>query len=125
MITNFKVSEDRKVVSWHHNAREMKFKFHFPVYANHIEYLNEVIIHSDVRESDETNLALYREDGSLKARPQMPKLKHKVDGIYSVWFVQGERQQTVVLLTDESKPYDTACTFDLETHRFSKFHSTY
>lgn len=125
MITNFKVSEDRKVVSWQCNTQEIEFKFQNPVYANYIEYLNEVIIHSDVRESDEQNLALYKEDGSLKVRPKMPKLKHKVGGIYSVWFVQGERQQTVVLLSDEFKPYDTACTFDLETHRFSKFHPTY
>jgi hypothetical protein len=113
------------LVSWQYNAQTIEFHFTYPVYANHIEYLNEVFIHSDVRENGEQNLALYKDDGLLKARPKMLKLKHRVDGVYAVWFVQGEREQTVVLLSDEYKPYDTACTFDLKTHRFSKFHPTY
>ncbi|RZJ92541.1 MAG: hypothetical protein EOO60_07015 [Hymenobacter sp.] len=125
MLTNFHVSEDRRTVSWQHESQKVDFTFQLPVYANHIEYLDEVIIHSDALESGEHNLALYKADGTLKVRPAMPKLKHKVHGVYAVWFVQGERQQEIVLLSDEYKPYDTACSFDLETHRFSKFHPTY
>ena len=125
MITNFNVSEDCKSVTWQVNKQEIKRDFQYAVYANHIEYLDQVIIHSDVRESGEQNLALYKSDGSLLVRPNMPKLKHEVKGVYAVWFVQNERKQTVVLLSDEYKPYDTACTFDLETHRFFGFHPTY
>ena len=124
MINNFNISQDKRNVSWQYDGQLVEFNYAHPVYANHIEYLKEVIIHSSVRESGEQNLALYKEDGSLKVRPQMPKRQPKVNGVYAVWFVQGQRQQTVVLLSEEFKPYDTACTFDLETHRFSNFHRT-
>lgn len=125
MITDFKVSLDRLLVSWKNDGKAIAMHFEHKAFANQIEYLDEVIIHSDARESGEQNLALYNADGTLKVRPNMPKLEHKVHGVYAVWFVQGERQQQVVLLSDEYKPYDTGCTFDLETHRFFKFHPTY
>ena len=124
MITNFKVSEDRKTVSWKNEEQAINFVFQYKAFANHIEYLNEVIIQSDVRESGEQNLAIYNANGSIKARPAMPILKHGVGGVYSVWFDQGNRKQTVVLMTDEFSPYETACTFDLETYEFSNFHPT-
>ena len=124
MIKSFKVSEDRKKVSWQYNGRTIEFVFQYEVFANHIQYLNTIIIQSDVRESSERNLAIYNVDGSVKARPDMPKLKHGVGGVYSVWFDQGKRQQTVVLMTDEFSPYETACDFDLETYEFSNFHPT-
>lgn len=124
MITNFKVSEDRKTVFWENAGQPIHFIFQYKAFANHIEYLDEVIIQSDVRESGEQNLAIYNADGSVKARPEMPKLKHGVGGVYSVWFDQGKRQQTAILMTDEFSPYETACTFDLETHTFSNFHPT-
>jgi hypothetical protein len=124
MITKFNVSEDQKTVFWKNEGNVITLTFQYGTFANHIEYLDEVIIQSDVRESGEQNLAIYNADGSLKARPEMPVLKHSVGGVYSVWFDQGKRQQTVVLMTDEFSPYDTACTFDLETHAFFNFHPT-
>ena len=124
MITNFKVSEDRKTVSWENEGQPISFAFQYKAFANHIEYLDAVIIQSDVRESGEQNLAIYNANGSVKVRPEMPALKHGVGGVYSVWFDQGNRQQTVVLMTDEFRPYETACTFDLETYEFSNFHPT-
>lgn len=124
MITKFKVNEERRLVTWEHDGGEIEFVFQYPVYANHIEQLDEVIIHSSVQESGERNLALYRANGSLKARPDMPKLANKVEGVYAVYFGQGKKQVPVVLLCEEYKPYDTGCTFDLETHKFLKFHPT-
>ena len=124
MITNFKVSPDRLLVSWDDNGNSIVLHFKHKAFANHIEYLNEVIIQSDARESGSRNLAIYTADGKIKARPEMPKLKHEVGGVYSVWFDQDNRYQTVVLMTDEFNPYETACTFDLETYEFSKFHPT-
>lgn len=124
MITDFKVAENRKAVSWRHNGQEIKFEFQYPVFANHIEYLGQVIIHSNVQETGERNLTIYKADGSVKCRPEMPKLKEGVGGIYAVWFVQGQKLVTVVLHSDEYRPYDTACTFNLETCKFTKFHPT-
>ncbi|WP_167855510.1 hypothetical protein [Hymenobacter fodinae] len=54
----------------------------------------------------------------------MPKLRHPVHGVYAIWFEQHQRQQTVLLLTDEYTPYDTTCTFDVESHAFSNIHPT-
>lgn len=124
MITNFKVSEDEKTVSWENEGRAKRLLFEYPVAANHIVYLDEVIVQSDTRENGETNLAIYKADGLVKVRPEMPKRKHKVAGVYAVWFGQGKKRVPVVLLSDEYRPYDTACTFDLETHQFFDFHPT-
>jgi hypothetical protein len=124
MITAFKLSQDNKTVSWQYEGDTKIVQFTYPVNANHVTLLDEVIVQSDVRESGEQNLLLYHADGSLKVRPAMPKLKHKVHGVYAVWFVPDEIKLTAVLLSDEYKPYDTACTFNLKTHRFSNFRPT-
>lgn len=124
MITNFNVSEDKKIVSWEHKGQTKELRFQYEVFANHIEYLDKIIVQSNARESGSKNLAIYNADGSVKARPEMPNLKCEVGGVYSVWFDRGNRKQTVVLMTDEFSPYDTACTFDLETYEFCDFHPT-
>ena len=124
MITNFKVCKDEKRISWKSNGQLLEFNFKYPVAANHNEYLDQVLVQSDALESGEKNLTIYNPDGSIAARPEMPKLKHRVDGVYAVWFGQGKKEVTVILLTDEYAPYDTACTFNLEKYTFSKFHPT-
>jgi hypothetical protein len=124
MINKFRISKDEKTVSWKNDDQEVKILFQYKIIANHIKYLDQVIVESDVRESGSNNLIIYNADGSVRARPDMPVLKHGVGGVYSVWFDQGKRLQTLVLMTDEFSPYDTACTFDLETYEFSKFHPT-
>jgi hypothetical protein len=124
MITKFKVSKDGRTVSWQHDGKKVKFEFQHHATAYHIEYLDEVLIQAWVNDYWRANLFIYHADGTLKATPAMPKLKHEVDGVYSVWFEQGKRQVTVVLHSEEFSPYDTACTFDLETHLFSRFHPT-
>jgi len=124
MIKKFKISEDEKMVSWEHEGQLKTLEFQYRVAAYHIEYLDQVLVQSAVRESGRTNLAIYNADGSLKARPEMPKRKSEVAGVYAVWFGQGDRQVTIVLISDEFTPYQTACTFDLETYEFFDFHRT-
>lgn len=124
MISHFHVSPDQRTVSWKNAGREVALHFQYEVYAHHVHYLDEVLVQSDIRESGSNNLCLYKADGSGKACPAMPRLKQEVAGVYAVWFVQGKRYQTVVLHSSEFSPYDTACTFDLETHQFSAFHPT-
>jgi hypothetical protein len=124
MITNFQVSADKKSVSWESNGDSIILNFQYKAFANHIEYLDKVIVQSDAWESGSSNLAIYNADGSVRARPEMPSLKHEVGGVYSVWFIQERRQRIVVPMTDEFSPYETACTFDLETYEFFDFHPT-
>ena len=124
VITDLKITKDKKLISWNFEGRLHQVQFTYPVLANHVVLLNEVIVQADVREFGEQNLLLFRADGSVKTRPEMPKLKHKVHGVYAVWFVPDELKLTVVLISDECKLYDTACTFDLKTHRFTNFHPT-
>lgn len=122
MITQFNVSEDKRKVSWSNNGQPVALTYEYPVEANQVTQFDEVIVQSDVRENGAKNLTIYRADGTIKAQPDMPVLKHSVQGVYAVWFVPNERYVTVILLTEEFSPYDTACTFDLEKHTFSKFH---
>ena len=124
MITNFKVSENYRIISWSHKNQTETLAFEYEVAAYHIEYLDEIIVQSDVFESGRNNLALYNADASLKARPEMPERKPRVAGVYAIWFGQGRRQVDLVLISDEFNPYQTACTFDLETYEFSDFHPT-
>lgn len=124
MITKFKVSKDQQTVSWQAAGKPIELRFLYPVEANHVKHLNQVIVQSDVRESGSENLVLYAEDGSIEHRPPMPIRPHPVSGVYAVWFVPGQDTVTAVLLSDEFKPYDTACTFNLRTGTFSDFHAT-
>ena len=133
VITDFRVKGNKntfsspgcgKVVTWQHNAKKVKFEFEHEVSAYHIEYLDEVLIQAWVNDFYKANLFIYHANGTLKARPAMPKLRHEVYGVYSVWFEQGKKQITMVLHCDEYQPYDTACTFNVETHAFSQFHPT-
>ena len=95
MLTKFKVSKDRKTVTWQNEKQLLKLVFQYPVSAHHIEYLDKVLIHTSTDEEGETNLAIYNPDGTVEFRPPMPELKHKVAGVYSVWFEQGQRKITV------------------------------
>lgn len=122
MISQFTLSNDEKRVSWTNNGLPITLAYERPVAANHIAYLDQVIVQADAREHGPNNLFIYNADGSLNARPDMPTLKRPVQGVYAVWFVPNQRYVTVILLTDEYSPYDTACTFDLEKHTFTKFH---
>ncbi len=124
MITNFHLSADCKTVFWNNDDQLVHLAFEHKVEGYLIEYLNQVLLLADVWEYGKRVLTIYNADGSVRAQPGLPKLKHEVGGIYSIWFVQGKRQQTVVLFTEEFSPYETACNFDLETYQFSGFHPT-
>jgi hypothetical protein len=92
--------------------------------AHHLKYLDAVLVLAELWGAGERVFTIYRADGSVKGRPGLPKLRHEVGSIYSIWYNQGQRKQTVVLLTDEFSPYETACDFNLETYEFSNFHPT-
>lgn len=54
----------------------------------------------------------------------MPALATKVDGVYSMWYVEGSDEQTLILLTPERTQYESKCTFSLSSHSFSDFSAT-
>jgi hypothetical protein len=124
MITNLHLSPDKQTVTWENGSQPVTLAFGYEVRPHHIEYLNEVLVLRETWGDGERTITIYHADGTVKARPGLPKLRHAVGGIYSIWYEQGQRKQTVVLLTDEFSPYETACDFDLETHEFSNFHPT-
>ncbi|MGI4874071.1 MAG: hypothetical protein ACRYFX_23170 [Janthinobacterium lividum] len=124
MLTNLALSADKQTVTWENDEQPVHLAFDYPVRPHHIEYLNTVLILRESWGNGERVFTIYHADGSVKARPGLPKRPHQVGGIYSIWYNQGQRKQTVVLFSDEFKPWDTACDFDLETYEFSNFHPT-
>jgi hypothetical protein len=124
MITDLRLRPDKQTVTWENGSQLVTLAFGYEVRHLHIEYLNEVLVLRETWGDGERTITIYHADGTVKARPGLPKLRHAVGGIYSIWYEQGQRKQTVVLLTDEFSPYETACDFDLETHEFSNFHPT-
>lgn len=124
MLTNLHLSPDKQTVSWNNDGQPVVLSFGYDVRPHHVEYLNEVLVLRETWGEGERVFTIYHADGTVKARPGLPKLRHPVGGIYSIWYNQGQRKQTVVLFTEEFSPYETACDFDLETYEFSNFHPT-
>ena len=124
MITNLRLSPDRQTIAWENDGQPVVLAFDHHVLCYHVEYRKEVLLLADVWAAGERVMTIYRADGTVKARPGLPQYPADVGGIYAIWYVQGQRKQTVVLFSDHFKPYDTACDFDLETYEFSNFHPT-
>lgn len=124
MLTGLHLSSDSQVVTWDNSGQPVCLAFGHKVLPYHIEYLNEVLVLANVWGAGERVFTIYRADGTVKAHPGLPPHPADVGGIYAIWYVQGQRKQTVVLFSDYFKPYDTACDFDLETYEFSNFHPT-
>ncbi|WDE03670.1 hypothetical protein SG34_020120 [Thalassomonas viridans] len=124
MIKNFIKNEELGEVLWDFNGKKIEKKFRKRIQAELIADKNFVVVIANHKEVGNRNLFIYDEAGNIKSNPEMPKLTLPVEGVYSIWFVPGKEEQKVVLLTDENSPFDTACTFNLNTGVFSKFHRT-
>ena len=121
-ITKLHVDESNKQVPWVSNGSIVIKTFSGEVFAYLIDELDEVLILADSMFDGPENLFIYNGDGGERLNPAMPTINNPVDGIYSIWFVKGLMKQEVILLSEEYSPYDTGCTFDLETGDFSNFH---
>ena len=124
MITNLRLSPDKQTIRWENGKQSVALALGYEARPHLLAYLNEVLVLRETWGAGERTITIYHADGTVKAHPALPKLRHAVGGIYSIWYEQGKRKQTVVLLTEEFSPYETACDFDLETHEFSNFHPT-
>ena len=111
-------------VTWSYNSAEITKTFKGDIFAYLIDFRNEILILADSSFDGPKNLFIYNADGTIRLNPTMPTLKKLVQGVYAVWFVEGETQLEVVLITEEYAPYDTGCTFNLCDGSFSNFHPT-
>ena len=80
---------------------------------------NFVLILADYAEKGNRNLFIYDAKASLICNPEMPESKEKILGIYSIWFVEGNENQTVVFATSKNADYDLKCEFSLSDFSFS------
>lgn len=100
-------------------------KFECKVFqAVYISGKQEFVVIADNRETGPNNLFIYDSFGKVIANPEMPEMDTKVDGVYSMWYVEGSNEQTLILLTPERTHYETKCTFSLSGHSFSDFSAT-
>lgn len=120
-ILNFKILSDTEI-GWICDNKEVNLSFTHPVRCYHIQHRDEVVVVGDTNEFGPKNLIVYSADGTVRARPKMPVLDKPVEGVYSVWFVEGKDKQNTILLSDNYAPYDTGCIVDFSTCEFSDFH---
>ena len=122
---NISVSEDQKIISWKQDDLEVKIEFNKPIFqAVFSEIINSIIIIPDYREVGVNNFIIYSKEGFVVARPRLPKLQSKVRGVYCIWYVEGQENQTIVLSTEDKNDYDTKCTVNLLDFSFSNISLT-
>ncbi len=123
-LENVKITNE-KSITWEHSDILVVKEFNLPIFQIIFSKLiNSVIIIADYREVGSNNMYLYNLDGTLKVNPCVPALTKSIQGIYSMWYVEGHEEQTVVLITGENTPYETKCIFNLKDYSFSKFSPT-
>lgn len=119
------LSEDSKIVSWKNKNKSIKIQFQRPVFRAILsKYADGVVVIADNEEVGANNLFIYNRDGTLRANPDIPKKDIKFKGIYDMWYVENQVEQTIVLISDKNTDYDTKCFFNLNDNTFSNFSLT-
>ena len=111
-------------VQWCWGNNKYQLVFERPVTAYLAHHRNEVVVLGDTEEFGSRNIVIYMANAKIRARPDMPsvELGREVQGAYAMWFRDNMDLQEVILLCDRYDPYDTGCTFNLETATFTNFH---
>lgn len=113
---------DDKTVKWVYNGSEVNLSFLRKIFQiEFMESLQQILVIADYREVGERNLFIYDINGKIIANPAMPDIGTTVDGVYAIWYIEGKKDQTVVLLTPQNKNYETKCNFSLIDFTFSDF----
>ena len=119
------VSENSKIVSWSHGKNIVKKKFSKPIFQGvYVKFLDLIIIIADYREVGSNNIFVYNMKGSIKFNPNMPDKRFKIYGAYSMWYIENNIEQDVVLLTNDNKNYEIKCKYNLLHNTFSNFSLT-
>lgn len=116
---------DDKIIQWVYNGSEVNLSFSRKIFQiEFMESLQQFLIIADYREVGERNLFIYDTAGKIIANPAMPNIGTTVEGVYSIWYIEGKTDQTVVLLTPQNQNYETKCNFSLVDFTFSDFSLT-
>ena len=123
MISNLKVDSSGRNISWMHSNLTISKSFKMKVFqVLEIKFLNQILIISDCKENGEKNMFIYNENGYCIANPKMPSSEFY--GVYSIWYRDNNKLQTVVLLSNDNTSYEKKCEFNLENYVFSNFSET-
>ncbi|WP_129714819.1 hypothetical protein [Pedobacter sp. SYP-B3415] len=107
-------------VFWELEGKSIDIKFRQRIFqAQYVPHTAQVIIIADYRETGPQNLFVYNICGELVSKPEMPSFNAEILGVYSIWYVAAEDEQTIVLSTSNSDQYDVKCTFNLRNYTFS------
>ena len=116
---------DDKTVKLVYNGIEVNLSFLRKIFqVEFIEAARQLLIIADYREVGERNLFIYDTSGKIIANPAMPDIGTTVEGVYSIWYIEGKTDQTVVLLTPQNQNYETKWKFSLIDLTFSHFSLT-
>lgn len=120
-VYNFKFDNEKKI-SWLYEGEEKKLLFKYPVEVFLIKERNEILVIADIKETGNNNLTIYKADSSVRIKPKMPSLSKPVLGVYSIFYIKGSENLDTILDSKEFFPYDTGCTFNINTGEFTDFH---
>jgi len=123
-IENLK-TEQGKIVTWEFEGEKYTLSFEnrfFQVVYSKAK--NFLLILADYAEKGNRNLFIYDAKASLICNPEIPESKERILGIYSIWFVEGNENQTVVFATSKNADYDLKCEFSLSDFTFSSISLT-
>lgn len=123
MISNFKIDTSEKNISWLNEGLIINKRFKMKVFqVVEIKFLNQLLIISDYRETGEKNMFIYDQNGNCISNPNMPS--EEFYGVYSIWYIDNNKLQTIVLLSNDNCCQEKKCIFNLETYAFSNFSLT-
>jgi len=123
-IENLK-TEQGKIVTWEFEGEKYTLSFENSLFqVVYSKAKNFVLILADYAEKGNRNLFIYDAKASLICNPEMPESKEKILGIYSIWFVEGNENQTVVFAASKNADYDLKCEFSLSDFTFSSISLT-
>lgn len=116
---------DRRIIRWIYDNNPVELKFSNKIFQiEFMESLQQILVIGDYREVGERNLFIYDMNGKIIANPAMPNIGTTVEGVYSIWYIEGKTDQTMVLLTPKNKNYEIKCNFNLTDFSFSDFSLT-
>lgn len=124
-IEKFEISADQKHVTWIFNENVINLHFNKAIYQGILlKRTNQILIISDIKESGRNNMTIFNPDGSENTRLNTPNQQKNISGIYSMWYVEGNDEQTVTFIPETTENYDLKCRFNLHTLSFTDFSVT-
>ncbi|MGM5629401.1 hypothetical protein O2K51_00760 [Apibacter raozihei] len=123
MIQDFKIDISKKLISWKNNNKDITIDFNSKVFqAIEIKFLDQVLIIADYREVGEKNMFIYDSMGKCISNPDVSKEQYY--GFYSIWYIEGNIEQDVILISKSDVNYEVKCKLNLESYILTNFSLT-